>query len=125
MLGLVADQSPGSPSNAYWANFFGYPTPFVRGPERGARAGDIPVLFAYIYKSKRGYYRGRLEIGSENPAQLPEGELTRRYADFMERCISELPSLWLWSHRRWKHPWKEEYRNLWIDSEPPARVVDK
>ncbi|HTQ65230.1 MAG TPA: lysophospholipid acyltransferase family protein [Puia sp.] len=125
MLALVADQSPGSPSNAYWLDFFGYPTPFVRGPERGARAGDIPVLFAYLYKKKRGYYRGKLELGSDNPGQLPEGELTRRYVDFLERNIREQPSLWLWSHRRWKHEWKEEYRNLWMDNKPPAKMVDR
>ncbi|HXB91084.1 MAG TPA: hypothetical protein VNU72_02295, partial [Puia sp.] len=34
MLALLADQSPGGPDNSYWLNFFGRPTPFVRGPER-------------------------------------------------------------------------------------------
>lgn len=36
MLALIADQVPGDPSKAYWMNFFGRPTPFIRGPERGA-----------------------------------------------------------------------------------------
>lgn len=114
MLVLVADQAPGDSSNAYWLNFFGYPTPFVRGPERGARLGNIPVIFADFYKTKRGYYRAKLELGSDNPAQLPEGELTVRYVEFLERCIRERPSLWLWSHRRWKHEWKAEYEKMWI-----------
>lgn len=118
MLALVADQAPGSPSNAYWLNFFGKPTPFVRGPESGARVGNIPVVFAEIYKTKRGHYRVHIEVGAENPRELPEGELTRRYIRFLERSITNHPEMWLWSHRRWKHPWKEEYRKYWIDSEP-------
>jgi KDO2-lipid IV(A) lauroyltransferase len=115
MLALVADQSPGGPENSYWLNFFGRPTPFVRGPERGARIGDIPADFAQIYKTGRGHYRSRLTIISENPAALPEGELTRRYRSILEDAIREQPEVWLWSHNRWKAPWKEEYRKMWID----------
>jgi Kdo2-lipid IVA lauroyltransferase/acyltransferase len=122
MLALVADQAPGSPSNAYWLNFFGRPTPFIKGPERGARTGNIPPLFIYIYKPKRGRYRARIEARFDNPSEIPEGELTRRYANFLEHCIREQPALWLWSHRRWKHEWKEEYRELWIDKDPPPQM---
>lgn len=118
MLALVADQAPGSPERAFWLNFFGRPTPFVKGPESGARTGNIPVVFADIYKTSRGRYRVRLEVGSENPHDLPEGELTRRYIRFLEESIRKHPEMWLWSHRRWKHNWKEEYRKLWIDTDP-------
>jgi KDO2-lipid IV(A) lauroyltransferase len=114
LLALVADQAPGDVSKAYWLNFFGRPTPFVRGPESGARMGNIPVIFAQLYKVKRGYYRAHLETGAENPGDLPEGELTRRYIIFLEKAIRQHPDMWLWSHRRWKHEWKEEYRSMWI-----------
>jgi Kdo2-lipid IVA lauroyltransferase/acyltransferase len=114
-LALAADQAPGNVDRAYWLNFFGHPTPFVRGPESGARMGNIPVIFAQLYKVKRGYYHAHFEIGAENPASLPEGELTRRYIKFLEAAISEHPDMWLWSHRRWKWEWKEEYKELWID----------
>jgi Kdo2-lipid IVA lauroyltransferase/acyltransferase len=114
MLTLVADQAPGNFLKAYWLNFFGRPTPFMQGPEKGARIADIPVLFARIYKTKRGYYRAVLEAGSDHPAQLAEGELTRRYVHFLEQNIRENPSMWLWTHRRWKHEWKKEYTKLWI-----------
>ncbi len=114
LLTLVADQAPGNFLKAYWLNFFGRPTPFMQGPERGARIADIPVVFGRIYKTKRGYYHAVLETGSDNPATLPEGELTRRYVHFLEQTIRENPSMWLWTHRRWKHEWKEEYAKLWI-----------
>jgi KDO2-lipid IV(A) lauroyltransferase len=118
LLALVADQAPGDASKAYWLNFFGRPTAFVRGPESGARAGNIPVVFAQLYKVKRGYYRAYLEVGAENPRDLPDGELTRRYIIFLEKAIRKHPDMWLWSHRRWKHDWKEEYGKLWIGETP-------
>jgi KDO2-lipid IV(A) lauroyltransferase len=119
LLALVADQAPSNVSNAFWLNFFGRPTAFVRGPESGARVGNIPVIFAQLYKVKRGYYRAYLEVGADNPRDLPEGELTRRYIIFLEKAIRQHPDMWLWSHRRWKHDWKEEYSKLWIGEKAP------
>ena len=115
LLTLVADQAPGNPSQSYWLNFFGHPTPFVRGPERGARIGDIPAVFVRFYKTRRGYYRVSLTTLSEHPANLPEGELTRHYRTMLEDAIRQDPDLWLWSHRRWKIQWKKEFEKLWID----------
>lgn len=115
LLALVADQVPGDVSKAYWLNFFGRPTPFIRGPERGAVAGNLSVFFAQIYKIKRGYYKLDYELCTENAADLPKGELTRRYVEYLERSISAHPEMWLWTHRRWKKEWKEEYQELWIE----------
>lgn len=115
LLTLVADQAPGNPDQSYWLNFFGRPSSFVRGPERGARAGDIPAVFVRFYKTSRGHYRVYLTTIADHPAQLPEGELTRRYRGLLEDAIRQDPDLWLWSHKRWKTSWKEEFRQLWID----------
>lgn len=109
LLILVADQNPGNPGKALWYNFFGRPAPFIKGPESGARRGNTPVLFSKFIKERRGYYRIIFEMGEENPAALKEGELTRRYVDYLHKFISEYPEMWLWSHRRWKWEWKEEY----------------
>ncbi|MBN9379363.1 MAG: lysophospholipid acyltransferase family protein [Chitinophagaceae bacterium] len=115
LLTLVADQAPANSEQSYWLNFFGRPTSFLRGPERGARIADIPAVFVKFYKSRRGHYRVFLTTLSDHPAALPEGELTRRYCRILEDAIREYPDLWLWSHRRWKAVWKEEYRDMWID----------
>jgi KDO2-lipid IV(A) lauroyltransferase len=117
ILALVADQSPGGPENSYWLNFFGRPTPFVRGPERGARIGDIPAVFVRFYKVGRGRYRVQLTTIADHPGQLPEGELTRRYIRFLEDAIRQQPDNWLWSHKRWKYDWKDEFRPFWIGEE--------
>jgi Kdo2-lipid IVA lauroyltransferase/acyltransferase len=109
ILALMADQTPATPLNAYWVNFFGRPTAFLKGAEKGAIAGNVPVLFAYFVKERRGYYRFIVQMGEERPSSLQTGELTLRYAKFMETTIRQEPSMWLWSHRRWKHNWKPEY----------------
>jgi KDO2-lipid IV(A) lauroyltransferase len=117
LLALVADQVPGDASKAYWLNFFGRPTPFMRGPERAAVAGDLSVAFGQIYKVKRGHYRLEYEICTSNAGSMPQGEITRKYARLLEKVIREHPDMWLWSHRRWKKEWKPEYSKLWIDDE--------
>ena len=117
MLALVADQSPGGPENSYWLNFFGRPTPFIRGAERGARIGDIPAVFVRIYQQGRGHYRVHLTTLAEHPRDLPEGELTRRYRDMLEEAIRLQPEGWLWSHKRWKFPWKENLSSFWIEKD--------
>lgn len=118
MLGLVADQVPGQVHRAWWLYFFGQPTPFTPGPEKGAVAGNIPVVFVRSVKIKRGYYRLIAELATDSPADLPHGELTRRYRDFLERVIRENPDMWLWSHRRWKRTWDPAFAENWIDKAP-------
>jgi KDO2-lipid IV(A) lauroyltransferase len=119
-LGLAADQNPGGPDRAYWGNFFGRPTPFVTGPEKGAIAGNLPVVFCYIQKPRRGYYNVVFSIAEEQPARLQQGELTVRFMRYLETVIRQQPDMWLWSHKRWKHVWKPEYAKLWVDKEEPA-----
>lgn len=119
LLALIADQVPGDPSKAYWMNFFGRATPFIRGPERGAVIGKYSVVFGQIYKVRRGYYVLSYELCTSDASTLPKGEITRRYVRFLERVIREHPEMWLWSHRRWKREWKPEYAHLWIDDQHP------
>ena len=115
LLGLVADQCPGNMQTSYWIDFLGRPAPFASGPEKGARQGHLPVVFASIKKPRRGYYHATVELACSDAAELPEGELTRKYVRYLESVIRDRPEMWLWSHRRWKHSWKGEYEPLRID----------
>jgi KDO2-lipid IV(A) lauroyltransferase len=114
LLGLVADQNPGCVENAYWLDFFGKPAPFIWGPEKGARNAQLPVVFAYIEKPRRGYYHATLTLGCQETCQLKEGQLTLEYVRFLENVIRRNPDMWLWSHRRWKHHWKNDHASRWI-----------
>lgn len=109
MLGLVADQNPGHPGNAWWFNFFGRPAPFVKGPAKAAVANNLVTVFAFIHKPKRGYYEAVFSVAEENPSSCSEAVLTERFVRYLEEVIRKYPDMWLWSHRRWKWEWKPEY----------------
>lgn len=109
VLASAADQSPGNPLNAYWIKFFGRPTAFVKGAERGAVAINASIVFAHFYKVKRGYYRIDIKFITADAATMNDGQMTRAFAAFVESSIRRQPSNYLWSHRRWKHEWKPEY----------------
>jgi KDO2-lipid IV(A) lauroyltransferase len=103
ILALVADQNPGDPNNATWVPFFGKLTPFVKGPEKGARMNGTAVLFGHFFPIRRGHYTFEWKIATYNAAELPEGELTKMYVAYVEECIRKHPANYLWSHRRWKY----------------------
>ncbi|MEP6596951.1 MAG: lipid A biosynthesis acyltransferase [Ginsengibacter sp.] len=122
-LALVADQNPGWPGRAYWLKFFKRPAPFLIGPEKGAIRSNNAVVFTRFVKIKRGHYYFENYILTENAAECKPGEITRKFRDFIEDAIAREPAGFLWSHRRWKHEYKKEYQNLWIDVEKPAEQI--
>jgi Kdo2-lipid IVA lauroyltransferase/acyltransferase len=109
LLGLAADQSPGDTKNGSWFNFFGRPTSFVKGPGKNAIIGDTAIVFCFIHKTRRGYYEAVFSLAEENPRAFTETELTGKFVKYLEGVIRQYPDMWLWSHRRWKHEWKEGY----------------
>jgi len=106
---LIADQTPLDVSKAYWIIFFNKPTPFFKGPEKSAKLNNFSVVFCHFTKSIRGKYVGHAKLATSSPRSLPEGALTKMYANYIEELMSANPEMWLWSHRRWKREWKEEY----------------
>lgn len=109
MIGLATDQNPGHPASGLWFTFFGRPTPFLSKTAKNAIANNCAVVFGFIHKKKRGYYNVVFTLVEENAAHTTEVELTRKFVRYMEDVIRKYPDMWLWSHRRWKHEWKEEY----------------
>lgn len=87
---------------AYWIDFLGIDTPFLHGPEKYARAYNLPVIYINVQRRRRGFYEIELSVLTENPSELPDGEITRRYAKKLEEVIRKQPENWLWSHRRWR-----------------------
>jgi KDO2-lipid IV(A) lauroyltransferase len=125
-IGLAADQNPAHGYNAYWLNFFGKPAPFVTGPEKGAIKNNTAVIFMKLIKIKRGKYKFETEVLMDNVSNLKEGELTRLYRDKLEDTIRQNPDNYLWSHRRWKWTYKNDYAEKWIDEAPrPIDLNDK
>ncbi len=119
LLALGADQSPAQPESGHWLYFLNQPTVFLRGPEKFARGQNIPVVMMTTTRNKRGHYNFDYFLLAEDPKSLSDGELIRRYVLHLEENIRLQPEIYLWSHKRWKHAWKPEYKNLWVDVLPP------
>lgn len=109
LLGLVADQNPGVVTRGLWFNFFGRPAPFLSRPAKYAIANKCAVVFAFIHKKKRGYYEIVFTLVEENAENTNDLALTTKFVHYLQNVIQTYPDMWLWSHRRWKHKWKEEY----------------
>lgn len=99
---LIADQTPVDVKNAHWLSFLNQDTPFLHGPDKMGHKTNYPVFFFTMERAKRGVYEVTFKELVSTPQALPEGEITRRFADELEKQIRSKPELWLWSHRRWK-----------------------
>ena len=99
---FIADQTP-QPQNAYWTTFLNQDTPVFKGTEVIAKKLNLPVVYAFVKKTGRGYYELNAEILTSNPASTAEGELSEMHTKRLEKDIVAMPETWLWSHRRWKH----------------------
>ena len=112
IMALAADQNPGLPAKAYWFNFFGKPAPFVTGPGKGAVKNNTAVVYVAFHKVKRGYYSFTAVPLVENGSDYTPEQLTELYRNALEETIRNNPSNYLWSHRRWRHEWKEGYTEI-------------
>lgn len=101
-IGLIADQTP-PPESAYWTTFMNQDTGVFNGTEKIARKFNYPVIFMNIIKVKRGYYQLSVSVLTDQPASLPENEISELHTRHLENNIRQQPYTWLWTHRRWKH----------------------
>ena len=99
---LVNDQSP-PPERSYWTTFLNQETGFFTGHERFAKQYNMPVLYMCINKISRGKYKIKVELITENPNLLKEGEIIELHARKLEHDINANPAIWFWSHKRWKY----------------------
>jgi Kdo2-lipid IVA lauroyltransferase/acyltransferase len=111
-LVLVGDQNPADPENAYWTPFFGRMTPFVKGPEKGAKLYNTAVVMCNFYIVKRGYYKSEIKLLTTEPRSMPDGAITRNMVSYVEGCLRGHNANYLWSHKRWKHAFGEKHRHL-------------
>lgn len=99
---MIADQNPGSDQGIIWADFFGRETAFVNGPETIALRYKLPVVYLEIQPKEKGNYDLQFDILYDGMETVQPGVITQRFATQLEENIRQVPSEWLWSHRRWK-----------------------
>lgn len=102
ITGFLSDQKPSHAGTVRNVEFLGRETPFIFGTEELARKlGAVVMLFDTEVKS-RGRYHSTIRLLTDDPASLPEGELTRLYAANLTEQIRRSPEAYLWSHNRWR-----------------------
>lgn len=99
---MIGDQGPRHNSAKYWLRFLKSETAFFTGPEAFAKKSDSVVIFPEMRKLGRGRYEMELILLTDRPKQEDENRITEKYASVLENALNRSPSMWLWSHRRWK-----------------------
>lgn len=105
---FIGDQTPNKENLNFWMEFLHQDTPVLIGTEKIARKFNLPVVSLRMRKVRRGYYEVDIMDVCAEPVRLQEGELTRMHMMILEKYIQEVPELWLWSHKRWKHKKSDE-----------------
>ncbi|GAC1379936.1 MAG: lipid A biosynthesis protein [Ginsengibacter sp.] len=112
---LGADQNPSYIQGAFWMNFFDKPVPFLPGPANSAVKKNAAIVLVEFIKIKRGYYRFENTLLTKDASEEDPKQLTRKYRDFIESRIKDQPANYLWTHKRWKHEFKDDFHPLWSD----------
>jgi KDO2-lipid IV(A) lauroyltransferase len=99
---FIADQSPSGKSKC-WTTFLHQDTNFFTGAEKTATHLNLPVIYLELSRKGRAAYHFSFTSICERPKELPEHEITLRFAALLEDAIKRQPQYWLWSHKRWKH----------------------
>lgn len=99
---FIADQTAPH-DKGYWTTFLNQDTIVFTGPEKLANKFDYPVVFMNIKRVRRGYYEVTPELLFSKPKETSENEISEAFMRRLEKEIILDPSIWLWSHRRWKH----------------------
>lgn len=101
---LVGDQIPARGDIRFWTPFLNQDTAFFTGAEKLARRFGFPVF--YVDQKKPGFARYEVTVTPvyDGISKTEEGAITTAFAGLLEASIRREPSLWLWSHRRWKYP---------------------
>lgn len=99
---LIADQGPSNLKAAHWVSFFNKTTPFLNGVGKIAVKTNLPVYYYDIQRTQRGHYSISFQLLCASPKDYTPEQITEQYKEKLEQSIRQSPTLWLWSHRRWR-----------------------
>lgn len=104
VTGFMSDQHPSHGDPGHVTTLLHHPTAMITGTETLARRMGMAVFYMDMRRLGRGRYHISLIPMSPDASQEPPSRITDAYTRLLEATIRRDPSLWLWSHRRWKHP---------------------
>jgi KDO2-lipid IV(A) lauroyltransferase len=101
---FVMDQVPGAPhESAHWMQFLHQDTPVIYGPEKFAKRIDAAVVYVELQQKERGTYELASNAIVYHACDTGAFDITEKQIQLLEKGIEKQPTLWLWSHNRWKH----------------------
>lgn len=103
ITGFMSDQKPSHNDTVHVLKFLNHPTAIITGTETIVRKLDLVAIYWDMEKLGRGHYRITARLITDNAASLPQFAITDTYTRMLETTILRQPSIWLWSHRRWKN----------------------
>lgn len=103
ILGMIADQVPPNFRHPRQFTFLNQPTSFFMGVEKMGIKFGMPIYFTEVRKTNRAHYELKFKMIYDGKEPIDEYRITERYIELLEKMIIEVPELWLWTHRRWKH----------------------
>ena len=103
IIGFISDQSPKRSSIHHWTEFLNRETAVLTGTEKIGKRVDAIFYYGRVKRVKRGYYECRMTRIVDDNNAFPDFDVTDLYFRLLEETIESQPSIWLWSHKRWKH----------------------
>lgn len=113
LFGYIADQAPKWENIHLWLDFLNQETPVFTGAERIISKMNSAVFYIDVEHPKRGQYIFTYKLMTREPSKLEHGELTRLYFKRLEESIRRNPSIYLWTHDRWKRT-REEFDRRFV-----------
>lgn len=104
ITGFMSDQKPSHGDPTYVTMFLNHPTAMITGTETVARRLGMAAIYWDMQKLSRGHYKITVRLIAENVADTEPMSVTAEYARMLQSTIERQPSIWLWSHKRWKIP---------------------
>lgn len=104
VVGFMSDQRPSHGDLIHVVDFLNHPTAFITGTETLARKLNMGVVYWDMYKPRRGHYHIVTRDITADIAATEPFSVTDRYVELLQTTIRRDPSVWLWTHKRWKRP---------------------
>jgi KDO2-lipid IV(A) lauroyltransferase len=113
LFGYIADQAPKWENINLWLDFLNQETPVFTGAERILSKMNNAVFYIDVERPRRGQYVFTYKLMTREPSKMEHGELTRQYFKLLENSIRRNPSIYLWTHDRWKRT-REEFERRYV-----------
>lgn len=104
ITGFMSDQKPSHGDDIHVVRFLNHPTAIITGTEQLGRRLKMAAVYWDVYKPSRGHYRIVTRVITDDIATTEPMSVTDTYAKMLEETIRRNPAIWLWTHKRWKHP---------------------